>query len=227
MNSPVALIKRAPKWSLYTAGGVVVGGFALRMYKNRTTSTGDVPADTTTDATQIGSGPAYGTPSSAPGIIVPPIVLGSQSIDQSGTGLGALQDLFMSGTQGLFDAYSTILGQTSANWSQSAAQQGQLLDTTVGSISALAVAGAGAAPQPAAVNPTPVYTPVYVPAPQVATPAPYVPPAPAPDPCTGEYPNESGGQCYKVVCASGNGDHAKGRWHYYKNGKQVRVSSTC
>lgn len=66
------------------------------------------------------------------------------------------------------------------------------------------------------------------PAPATAAPTPPPPvPAKAPDPCTGEFPFKGPDGCYKVVCASGKGDHAKGRWHFYKSGKEVRVSPTC
>lgn len=69
------------------------------------------------------------------------------------------------------------------------------------------------------------------PAPVQAAPVAPSPPAPAPKPkdcCTGEFPFDAGGcDCYKVVCATGKGDHAKGRWHFHKNGREVRVATTC
>jgi hypothetical protein len=66
-------------------------------------------------------------------------------------------------------------------------------------------------------------------APAVApTPPPPPKPAAAPKPaCSGEFPFQGPGGCYKVVCASGKGDAAKGRWHYYKNGSKQHVSNTC
>jgi hypothetical protein len=64
------------------------------------------------------------------------------------------------------------------------------------------------------------------PAPPQAAPTP-PPPAPRPvDKCTGAFPNDAGnGDCYRVECNPKG--HAKGRWHFHKNGSSARVSASC
>lgn len=167
MDNPVNIVKRAPKWAIYATGGVVAGGLALRLYKNRTTADGATPA-TGTDATQIGAGAVYGPSSGAPGPIVPPTIIDNSAVDQSGTGLGALQQLYLGGVQGVFDAGQALVYGLFGQNQQILDQQGALLGNATNTISQIALtAGAGAPPQPIAVAPTPVVA--YVP-----------PPAPAP-----------------------------------------------
>lgn len=234
MQSPTALIKRAPRWSLYVGGGVILGGFALRMYRNRTTADGTSAATATTpDAQTVGSGPAYGVSSASPGVIVPPVIVNSGTADQSGTGLGQLQDTYFGGLHTLLDTFGGITGGLFGQNAQLVDAQTGLLNTSVGTLSTIALnAGAGSAPQPVASNPTPVvaFVPVPVSAP-VATPAPAAPvAAPSQPRCSGKYPflNEANGQCYAVACATGAGGRRKGRWHVYPNSANDQwMGPTC
>lgn len=78
----------------------------------------------------------------------------------------------------------------------------------------------GGAPSSGATSEAPA--PVAV-APVAPAPA---PPAPKRDLCTGAFPNDAGnGDCYRVDCNPPG--HAKGRWHFHKNGQADRVSATC
>lgn len=221
MQSPAELIKRAPRWSLYVGGGVVVGGFALRMYRNRTTSDGSSPdANTTPGAQTVGGGPAYGVSSAAPGVIVPPVIIDSGAADQSGTGLGALQDTYFGGISALLGTFTDITGGLFGQSAQVIDAQTGILNTSVGTLSTIALnAGAGAAPQPVAINPTPVVAAVPTP-----TAAPIVAPRPAApvNPCAGTgYPFQGPHGCYKVGCKGGK------RAHLYKNGQDMIVSGKC
>lgn len=184
MDSPVGIVKRAPKWAIYATGGVVAGGLALRLYKNRTTADGATPAAGTTDATQIGAGPVYGPSSGAPGPIVPPTIIDNSAVDQSGTGLGMLQQLYTGGVQGVFDASQSLIYGLFGQSQQILDQQAALLNSSTNTVQQIALtAGAGAPPQPASIAPTPVVA--YVPPPAPA------PVAPAPQAFRVEYENRT------------------------------------
>jgi hypothetical protein len=235
MPGLTATLKKAPRWSLYVGGGVVLGGLALKLYSNRTTSTSADTgnASTASDPAVMGGTGVYG-PSGSPGPIISPVILPSAGgVDQSGTGLGDLQALYLSGTTGLYDAYSLLLSQLlgqNADLSQGLSDAGL---GAIGTVSQIALtAGAGSAPQPLLSNPTPVVAAIVPPAPPAAAATPPAPPVAAPpvDRCVGEYPNlnNATNECYKVGCASGNGARRRGRWHLYRNSAHdTWVGPTC
>lgn len=137
--------------------------------------------------------------------------------------------------QGILDSGQASQHESNDLLENLVTHQSDWFQTILGSLNnTIERANAGSAPQPTLQNPTPVVTDVPAPAPAVAvqppapTPAPVIAqPAHTADPCTGEFPNQSARGCYKVVCASGKGDHAKGRWHFYKNGPEEHVRNTC
>lgn len=224
--SIVNTIKHAPRWTWYTIGGVVVGVGALRIYKDRaapdpTAVAGD--GTTTGDALSGSTQPAT-TGSSPPGVIVPPIITGSDG--GSASDLGAAFAGLVGGTIGdLSDLLGTVVTGDQANLNAMIANQGQWTGQLID-----ALAGAGSPPQPVHVNPSPVIVnmpPPPQPAPHTPAPSHPAAPHPASSQCGGEFPLHSDRGCYKVVCSSGHGSHKKGRWHFYKNGQEVWVRPNC
>lgn len=224
-------IKRAPKWAWFTAAGVGVGAAAIKLYKGRAV---EDPNQAATDGTTAGV--TGGTPvltASPTSIISPPVVGVTQSDD--GGSLLSLAGLYIGATQDVMDTLSNIYGPVAAieqNWFENGFPTNPLAFTPDQIIT---LAGGGNSPQPVVQAPPPqasVPTPVAQP-PVQSAPA----PAPAPQPvpaatasgpqCGGEFPFVGPAGCYKVVCASGKGDHAKGRWHFYQNGSEQHVANTC
>lgn len=153
-------VKRAPKWAWWTVAGVGVGVGALKLWGNRTTADGDTPADTGATVDEMGN-PTYGPSGGSTGVIVPPVIIPNDTSDQSGTGLGDLQALYLSGvatTIGqMTEGYQMVLGKSMEVTDQSMGitdQVGGLLSQTVGALQdiasqKIALAGGGSAPQPA------------------------------------------------------------------------------
>jgi hypothetical protein len=219
-------IKHAPKWSYYAGGGVIVGVVSLRLWKHRTTSTGETPAAGSDSGglSDLGAPSVAGTGGSGPGYVIPPVIAPSAPVDQSGTGLTELQQLYFTGVEDLLHTVPDVYQQV---WGPIQQNDQALVNAAISSI-----ANGGSAPQPVQQNPTPVaVAQPAAPAAPAATPVTAAPPAPAPapaDPCPGgEFPFSGPHGCYKVVCASGKGDHAKGRWHFYKSGLEEHVSNSC
>lgn len=206
-------LKRAPKWAWWTAGGLAIGGAGIKLWRDRAK-----PEDAAADPASI-TGEAVSVGGGAPGagVIVPPVI-----IPASDDGTSQVVGLFAE----ISDAWQSVLGSALGVDDAYAAVYMPVADLLPTLITQNANAG-GPPPAGNVIVNIPQPTPAPAPAPSAPAPAPHAPSAPAPDPCTGEYPNQSSQGCYKVVCASGHGDHAKGRWHYYKNGRQVHVSNTC
>lgn len=202
-------LKKAPKWAWFTAAGVGVGAAAIKVYNDR-----DAPEPEPVVAEVIGE-PTYAGGGGTPGVIVPPVIIGGGG--NTDASAGTLSELYMGGIGQLFSAWQDVGNMYTdfiANGG-SAPPSAQQVNTPVVSSPSL--------PQP---SPTPLPLPAPVPAPApTSSPAPNLP-APV-DRCVGEYPNESSHGCYKVACASGSGSRKKGRWHLYKNGREVWVRSTC
>lgn len=176
MQSPTALLRKAPKWSIYAGGGVILGGVALKLYRNKTTSDSD-PGNSSqaADTTTIGT-PAYGAASGSPGPIISPVIIPSaDTVDQSGTGLGALQELYLGGVSDFTNQMGLLMAQILG-------QQQELTGTLAGSVTGIAgtvsdlaaAAGAGGPPAPIGTAASPVVTAV---APPAAAPVAAPPPA--------------------------------------------------
>lgn len=138
-------LKRVPKWAWLVAGGVGVGGLALRYVQSKRDATA-VEAGTT------GTDPATGQPvgTAPPGVIVPPVIMGGGG--DSGEGAAALGELAGVLGQGFSDVLATASGLA---WTP--AEISGLLGTTgqQWTDQVLAVIGAaGMAPQPASQVPT-------------------------------------------------------------------------
>lgn len=213
MSTLTTGIKRAPKWTWYTAAGLGLGAVAIKFYQNRGGKE-DQPI-TNEVGSEIGSLQGTTSGGTPPGVIVPPVIIGGSNPDPN-VGVGPLQDLFVNAAQGVFGAWEAMVGPLQTT-------QSSLLMSSTDTISQIALAGA--APQS-------VGTPV-VSAPPIPQPAPIaiVPrPAPAPvkvDPCVGEFPNlnEANGKCYKVGCCSTT--KGRRRCNIYKDGSKVIRSEAC
>lgn len=209
----LASVKRAPKWAWITAAGVGIAAGGIQLWKHRATDATDdiVAADGSTAADPLNP---YGLPTSTGNpvaTIVPPVIIGGNN--DADQGVGVLQDLYVGAVGGVIQAYQDV-------WGPVQTAQLALLTGNAQTIQDLAIAGSApnsSGSTPAALLP---YTPPAPAAPQAL-------PSKPKDPCTGEFPFQSSQGCYKVVCASGKGDHAKGRWHFYKGGREVRVAATC
>lgn len=213
-------IKRAPRWAWVTAAGIGLGAAGIKLWNNRDAPASEAEAALIEDPTS--PYPTLVPQSGNPGIIVPPVIVQGNSADDN-AGVPALQDAYLGALGGLMGAYQDVWGpvQTAAT---------HLLLGNAQALQDLALAGTppnygGATALPAAIVPYPPPAPVA----PIALPT----PAPARKPCGGcpsSYPNcnEAKNKCYKVACASGNGDRAKGRWHLYATpADDARVSSTC
>jgi hypothetical protein len=206
-------LKRAPKWTWYTAAGLGLGGIAIRLYQNRG---GRLDQPITNEVGEeiggIGGMTSGGTP---PGIIVPPVILGSQG--DPNIGVGPLQELFVGGTQSLLSSWEALVAPLMST-------QSALLMGNSETISQLAMAGS--APQSVGV-PVVSVAPVPQPAPILLAPRPAPPPPKPPDRCVGAFPNlnEANGKCYKVGCCS----TSKGprRCNLYADGGKVIRSEGC
>lgn len=203
------VIKRAPKWAWFTVGGIVIGVLVIKLWRDRATDA--------TASVEVGTTEGQYPQSSSGGLIVPPVIV-SPPMSDPNIGVPALQDAFISAigdmAQGWRDVYGPIADLIPG-----------LIPTPDQYLSM--IAGGGGQQQ------SPVV--VTVPGPQQAAPAPAPGPAAAPAPtaapqvapCPAGYPYRSDRGCYKVVCASGKGDHSKGHWHYYSNGAEIHVDNSC
>lgn len=214
-------IRRAPRWAWVTAGGIGLGAAGIKLWNNRAKPAGEATAT----AQEIGdpSSP-YPVPQSTGNpvaTIVPPVIIANQGEDPSAS-VAPLLDLFTSTILSAQQMYADVWGPVQTS-------QLMLLQGNAQTIQDLAMAGAapGGASMPPALEPYIPPAPVAPVALPAAQPAPVAAPVIRPDPCTGEYPNESGGECYKIACASGRGDLRAGRWHFHKSGRKVWVRATC
>lgn len=167
-------IKSLPKWAWWTTGGVTIGAVALKVYGDRAK-----PADVAvgTDGEPVGD--TYGnstqpatTGSSPPGVIVPPIIVPANA-DSASDIAGAISGLFGESFNGLVGLVGQVVTGQQGNMDSLIYQGGQTNEAIIGLI-----AGAGGAPEPASMVPTPVI--VMAPPP----PSPPVATAPAgPKPC--------------------------------------------
>jgi hypothetical protein len=202
MDNPVQpaarAVKRVPKWA-WIAGIGVTGGILFYRWRNRgTVST----AASASDATAPGDyGQTYN-----PGIVTAAPVVGASD--------GAAYSYPTGGIP--VDQLPDILSLFTTT-------QPQPMNPVDLINSVLPYVGGGAPvsdttsapPAPAAAAPPP-------------PPPPPAPAPPPPDPCPGStYPFQGPHGCYKVVCASGKGDHAAGRWHFYQSGLELHVAATC
>lgn len=207
-------IKRAPKWAWWTVGGIGAGALAIKLYRGRATDATPTVEPGTDDGTGQGIGSAPGS-----GVIVPPVIISPPSSDPN-AGVSGLADLFMSGVLDVTHQYQELYGpimdlipglvMTPEDWER--------------------LMRGGDSPGPAQPGPVVIVNPPAAPAP-AAPPVVTPPSAPAPShrPCPSSFPfwSDQNNDCYKVVCASGNGDHSKGRWHYLQGGRELKVASTC
>ena len=163
MENPLKSLKRAPRWVWITTAGVGIGAGVIKLWNDR----GAEPVEGEGEGVGGEVGTLPGAPvGSAPGIVVPPIIMPPQS-DQAPYGI---------------DLLTGVVGDLSAGWEA-------LLGPIVSNQAAInsevisAIAGAGGPPGMAQGNPTPVSVvgPVSV--------IPAKPPA-APDPCRGRYPHQ-------------------------------------
>lgn len=210
-------IKRVPKWAWLVAGGVGVGGVALRFIGNKR------DADAALEAGTTGTDPATGAPvgTGAPGVIVPPVIMGGGSGDD-GAGSAALSDL--AGVLG--QGFSSVL-DTAKGLAWTPAEVAGLVGTSQYALSdslTSLIAGAGLAPSPVAQVPTVINVMPPAPAP---TPAPT--PAPAKGICPSGYPNGTPPNCYRDVkhCDTDSKGKKYTNWgHLYSSGKRVHVKNT-
>lgn len=226
-------IKHAPRWAWVTAAGVGLGAAGIKLWNGRAKDA-STPADATTIGDPSAPYPVANGSTTPAGIIVPPVIVGQQGTDQQ-FGLQDLHNLYISATQGLIEGYQQL-------WGPVMSEQMALLDGNAATIQSLALAGSapnsGATPGqpalPAAISPIPP-TPAQTPIP-LGTIAAAIAAVPwgghatsAPGSCNGEFPyrNAANGKCYKVACANGNGARRKGRWHLYKDGSEVWMSTAC
>jgi len=211
-------VKRAPKWAWYTVAGVTVGAVGVKLYRNRTTTAAQ---DATSQADQAANDPgnySYGA-GGVSGVIVPPVII--PPADSSGDAAGLLGSVLggVSDLTGLvLGSVETLIGPTQE------AQQG-LVDTSIDTLSTLALMNAGSPPTPQQNGMPPISTPVPAPAP--APTAPIIPQGSSSVTlyqCPSGYPNYNDARkdCYKVVCVN----HVK--WHYYSKGDKIKVAgSSC
>lgn len=167
--SIVDSVKRAPRWAWLTAAGVGLGAGAVKLYRDRDAEPGELVAGEVQGAPDaIGTAPS--PIAGAPGIVVPPVIMGgggSETPSGFPDFLGAIGDVF-AGYTGLLQL---VVGGNQA-----------LLGGAIDNLGS--IAQAGGPPGQAVQNPTPVV--VTVPVPQAAPaplPAPAPAPAPAPKPC--------------------------------------------
>lgn len=214
MKLPVN-IKKVPRWTWYTAGGLALGYGAIHLYRNRTTA-----ADTSgTDTTSQNSAGYPVLSANQAGVIVPPVVVPDTPAD---SGSPDLTSAYLGGFQSLIDAFGTITGQLSDQNSAASMGFNQFAQNESALLAMLA--GAGSSPNSGATQAVaPIPSPIAQPTP-VAAAAPAATPA---SHCPPDYPNSSSRGCYKVACASGSGSRAKGRWHLYQHGPDVHVSDHC
>lgn len=170
----VQRIKTLPKWAWWTTGGVTIGAVALKVYGDRAK-----PDDTAVagEGEPVGdTGPGYTQPAtsggSPPGVIVPPIITPGNA-DTASDVAGAIAGLFGGAFTDLTGLLGSVVSGQQANIDSLIGQHGQTNDAIID-----LVAGAGGAPQPVAVTPTPV----IVQAPPPAAPPVAAAPA-APKPC--------------------------------------------
>lgn len=185
-------IKRAPKWTWYTATGLGLGAVAIKFYQNRGGKQ-DQPI-TNEIGSEVGSLQGTTSGGTPPGVIVPPVILGGSGSDPN-LGVGPLQDLFMSGAQSIFGAWEAMVGPLQTT-------QSSLLMSSTDTISQIALAGA--APQSVG---TPVVSapPIPQPAPITIAPRPVIAAPPKPTAPKVEYENRTrdnglSGTARKVWC---------------------------
>lgn len=191
-------LKRAPKWTWYIVAGIGLGGVAITILKGRQAKTDAAPI---TDGTDPGVGL---NPSPQPGIVVPPVIIPSDSSDP------------MAGVLPLQELYISSIGQVVAGWqdvangwqqvytpvlNQLGSQNDQLIGLLGGSVQQNnqiigAIAQAGPAPQA-------VQTPLQLPPP---------PPPPAPAAASRTHTKDNGlhGSARRVWCMCGDHKVAEG-----------------
>lgn len=210
-------VKRAPKWAWYTVAGVAVGGFGLKMYRHRTTTAAQ---DATSQSDQAANDPtnySYGA-GGVNGVIVPPVIVPpadntGDAAGLLGSVLGGVGDL----TSLVLSSVETIIGPTQES------QQG-LVDTTIGTLSTLALANAGSPPTPQQNGMPPIATPVPAPAPAQTTPIiPQGSSSVTLVQCPSKYPHQSSRGCYRTTCHDGHW------WHYYapNDDPKIKLAATC
>jgi hypothetical protein len=209
--SAIASLKRAPKWAWWTTGGLAIGAASIKVWKDRAKPP-DGPAD---PAETVGDAATVGNGAPGAGVIVPPVIIPA-SDDGGLSNVAGIMDQLSAG-------WEAVLGSALAVDDTYANVYNPVLGLIPGLIDQAANGGGPPPPGNIIVNVPAPSAPA--PAPHAPTPTPHTPAGPAP--CAAGYPLHSAQGCYKVVCASGHGDKAKGRWHYYANGRQVHVSGTC
>lgn len=192
-------VKKVPKWA-WIAGAGITGGILFYRHKNSSSTPTTAPA---TDATAPAD---YGQTYSPFGTVTAPSSGAGTFADPGAVPAGGLA------LSDVTDLLSTIHQNDPAPPPPMSAVD--LLDSVLPFIG-------GGAPQSSTTQAPPA--PPYV--------APTPPPPPAPpvavkDLCTGAFPFDAGGgDCYRVECNPPG--HAKGRWHFHKNGSAARVQPTC
>lgn len=165
-------VKRVPRWTWYTIGGVAVGSGALRLWKSRTTADGDTPL--AADGSSVETSGTYdygaaGVSGSPAGVIVPPVIMPSGSDSGVST---ELTQLYMGGVSDLLGQFGSLFAQDQTHYQDWVAayqggasgllqQQGQAFQQTFD-----ALAGGGSPPTP--LQPAAVQTDVAQGAPTVA-----------------------------------------------------------
>lgn len=216
-------LKRAPRWAWVTAAGVGIGAAGIKLWNNRAKPDSETTATPTTVYDPTSPYPVPTSTNSPVATIVPPVIIGQDNGDPN-AGVGALQDLYIGAMGSVLEAYESVWGPVQT------AQLG-LLSGFASTIQDLAIAGS--APNSGGQAPGTSVLPVAIvpfPAPAQPAPTPVPAPTPAPKRCTtAPYLNlnEATGKCYAVVCASGNGEKRKGRWHVYQDGHDVFMQPTC
>lgn len=207
-------IKNVPKWAWLVAGGVGIGGIALRVLQNKRDAAASTEAGTT------GTDPATGMPTGTapPGVIVPPVILGGD--DGDGAGSAAMSEL--AGVLG--QGFADVLG-TAAGLAWNPAEISGLLTTTGANTTdqlRAIIGAAGGAPPSASQVPTII----NVTAPSAAPAAPTVPGG---GKCPSGYPNGTPPNCYKD-CKHNDKDAKNKAYcnqgHCYQNGTRVHVRNT-
>lgn len=142
--SLVNSIKHAPKWSYFTAAGLVGGGVLIYTIKHRNAPDPTTADTSQTDTTGTNSGQWDSSPSTVPGIVVPPIISG----DNGGGGNSGYQP-----DASVINSYTGAIGGVLDTVGAIATGQQQL----IGAI--LTGGGAPATPAPSGATSAPAPTP--------------------------------------------------------------------
>lgn len=191
--SVIDQVKHLPRWTWFSVAGLGIGYGVIHTWKNRASegTASTAAADATGPGVDEMGNPLPGG-TGYTGVVVPPTIISPPASDSTG-----LTDL-VAGFDTLFNnlnlGYGQLYGDPNSPYNQWALSNAGTVQNLANQWAGVALAGS--APQPAAVNPTPI----------AAAPAPA--PAAAPAACPAQYPFRSARGCYAVACKGGKRVHA-------------------